>query len=181
MIHVLICDAKTARLFQATPDRKLEEIADFRNYGLKTHERDLVSDRPGRIANPAAHVRQAYEASTSSRQHATQRWLKNLEPTLQSLLAVHNAEALVLVATPRMLSRLKQCCAEAFQGLSIVEVPRDLARLHPSVLAKRLPAAILEARRESLWADAVRRPTLPRITAQRRRGKVGKGRSGAHT
>ena len=71
MFHVIVADAKTVRVFESEAEnRGLGELAVFHNPDAKAHERDLVADRPGRIASSANKARQAYAPKASARQYA---------------------------------------------------------------------------------------------------------------
>ena len=62
MIHALVSDARTVRIFEAAAAvRSIAEIAVFHNEASHWHERDLATDRPGRTINGASRQHQAYE------------------------------------------------------------------------------------------------------------------------
>lgn len=143
MLHILIADRRTVRVLEnAGPGPALTEIAIFRNAAAGRHERDLVSDRPGRVMNVAAGTRQSYEPRTSARLHAMQVWLRELRPSLRELLRSHNNERLLLVASPRMLAELQRQLPPDIRNRVAGTVPLDLVRTPLCVLRGRLQAIL---------------------------------------
>lgn len=87
MIHALVADTRSIRIFAAADRAGAPwEVAVLRNAAAGRHERDLISDRPGRVINGASGRHQAYERKTSAKQHAMQVWLKEIGPSLRELI-----------------------------------------------------------------------------------------------
>ena len=146
MIHAIVADARTVRVFEGSPPgRALAEVAVFRNQAGGHHERDLVSDRPGRVVNSASGARQAYEPKVRASQHVMQRWLRAIGPSLEDLLEVRSSESLVLVASPRMLAQLRKALPVAVRKRVTGEVRLDLAQQPLGELKKRLQPALRAA------------------------------------
>ena len=166
MIHIVIADARTLRIFEsAGSTRTLEEIAVFRNVAAGRHERDLVSDRPGRVVNSAARTPQSYEPRTRARLHSMQAWLRDLRPSLRELLRSRRSEGVVLVAAPRMLGELQRQLPPDIRKQVAGALPLDLARQPLAALKKRLQPAVRAAVRDALHAQPIYRPV---ITERRR-------------
>jgi protein required for attachment to host cells len=125
-------------LESAGPSPKLAEIAVFRNVAAGRHERDLVSDRPGRVINAAAGTRQSFAPRTSARLHSMQVWLKALNPSLRELLQSHDNDSVVLVAAPRMLAELQRQLPPDIRRRVVGTVPLDLVRTPLAALKGRL-------------------------------------------
>ncbi|MDY0065328.1 MAG: host attachment protein [Steroidobacteraceae bacterium] len=159
MLHALVADSKVVRVFAEAGDSTVREVATFRNPNAAPHERDLVTDRPGRTLNTAANVHQAFEPRTSARRLTTQRWLKSLGPQLQAVLAAQNSEGVVLVAAARLLPQLRSSLSPRARTLIRAELARDLTKLPIDSLNKRLQPSLREVRRES----ALQRPRVVRF------------------
>src|SRR5690349_10251534 len=100
MMHALVADTRSIRIFEASGGAGAPwEVAVLRNAAAGRHERDLVSDRPGRVINGASGAPQAYERKASAKQHAMQVWLKEVGPSLRELIESRRSEGLVLVAS----------------------------------------------------------------------------------
>lgn len=146
MIHAIVADARTVRVFEgAPPGGVLAEVAVFRNQAGGHHERDLVSDRPGRVVNSASGAHQAYEPKVRASQHVMQSWLRAIGPSLKDLLEVRSNESLVLVASPRMLAQLRKALPVAVRKRVTGEVRLDLARQPLGEVKKRLQPALRAA------------------------------------
>jgi protein required for attachment to host cells len=143
MIHAIVADARTVRVFEASPrGRALVEVAVFRNQAAGHHERDLVSDRPGRVVNSASGAHQAYEPKVRASQHSMQSWLRAIGPALKEFLETRHNESLVLVAAPRMLAQLRKALPVAVSKRVTSEVRLDLAQHPLGELKKRLLPAL---------------------------------------
>jgi protein required for attachment to host cells len=147
MIHAIVADARTVRIFEGSPaGRALAEVAVFRNQAAGRHERDLVSDRPGRVINAASGAHQAYEPKVRASQHAMQSWLRAIGPSLNGLLEARSNESLVLVASPRMLAQLRKTLPVAVRKRVTSEIRLDLAQHPLGELKKRLQPILRTAR-----------------------------------
>lgn len=142
MIHAIVADARTVRVFEGSPPgRALAEVAVFRNRAAH-HERDLVSDRPGRVINRASGAHQAYEPKVRASQHAMQSWLRTIGPSLRALLEARGNESVVLVASPRMLAQMRKALPAAVSKRVTGELRLDLAHQPLGALKKRLQPAL---------------------------------------
>jgi protein required for attachment to host cells len=156
MIHALVADTRTIRVFEGSPPaRALAEVAVFHNEAAGRHERDLVSDRPGRVINTASGMHQAYEAKTRATRHSMQTWLKAIGAALEDLLQDRSSDGLVLVAAPRMLAQLRKSLPASVCKRVAGELPVDLVRQPLADLKKRVQPALTAAARTMLRAQAV--------------------------
>jgi protein required for attachment to host cells len=164
MFHVLIAGNETVRVYETSPTGgALHELAVFHNQVAHQHERDLVASRPGRVVNRAAGIRQAYDPKVTEKQHQTQRWLKLVGVQLQLLLARARSDALILVASPRMLAELRRHLPVRVRALIHAELARDLAHLPKNMLAQRLQPTLRAAARSALRSQ----PVYRRLPARR--------------
>jgi protein required for attachment to host cells len=143
MLYVLIADNKSARVCQFdVQENTLEELAAFRNVELGRHERDLLSDRPGRVLNGASGIHHSYEPHESARQRLAQRWLKSVGMSLRSLLAGRANDGLILVAAARTLAELRASLPATLRVKVRVEIQRNLVKHSQRDLLKRLRPAL---------------------------------------
>jgi protein required for attachment to host cells len=157
MIHVLVADTRTVRVLEGSTSGTLVEVVTYRNPVLVRHERDLVSDRPGRVTNPAGRKPQTYEPKVSAKRHSTVTWLKAIGTPLQRAVADRNTDGVVLVAAPRTLAQLRKCLPPSLRKLVAAELPLDLARQPLSALRKRLQPTFRAAARKASRAEPVYR------------------------
>lgn len=169
MFHVLIADGMTVRVYETNPTADaLHELAVFHNRVAHQHERDLVTSRPGRVVNRAAGIRQSYDPKVTAKQYQTQRWLKLVGVQLQLLLASQRSDAVILVASPRLLAELRRHLPARVRALIHAEFARDLVHLPQNVLAQRLQPTVRAAARSALRSQ----PVYRRLPARRGRSRM---------
>lgn len=147
MIHALVADTRSIRVFEASGRAAAAptEVAVLRNFDAGRHERDLVSDRPGRVINGASGRHQAFEPKASAMEHAMQVWLKQVGPAIRELIESRHGDAVVLVASPRMLPSLRRSLPASIRKRVAGEVPLDLAKASLADLKRRLRPAMAAA------------------------------------
>lgn len=138
MIHAIVADTRRVRVFEGVSDRAPIELAVFANPAGGKHERDLVSDRAGRVINSASGAHQALQGHTSAKEHALQAWLKEIGEPVRELLEARASTAIVLFAAPRLLPMLKRCLPSSLLRLVHEEVTLDLAHEPSGALRKRI-------------------------------------------
>lgn len=147
MFHIIVADQKVLRVFeQGDADGALRELTVLRNPEAVAHERDLVADRPGRVASSASGSRQTYTPRVSARDIALQRWLKLASRQAATLLAARRSEGCVLAAAPRLLGELRATLPSTMTRRAIVELPRDLAKAPVRDVQRRAQASVQELR-----------------------------------
>lgn len=142
MIHAIVADTRRLRVFEAVDNRAPEEVAVFVNPAGGRHERDLVSDRPGRVINSASGVRQPLASHMSAREHSLQVWLKGVGQPLAELLDERASTGILLFASPRLLPMLRRCLPPSLRGRVRSEMTLDLAHQSSGVLRKRIEPAL---------------------------------------
>ncbi|WP_129781917.1 host attachment protein [Peristeroidobacter soli] len=148
MIHAIVADTRRLRVFEAVADRAPLELAVFANPAGGKPERELVSDRPGRVINSASGAHQALQGHTPAREHALQSWLKDIARPIRELLDARDSTGLILFASPRLLPMLRQCLPASAQRLIHKQVTLDLARQPSGALRKRIEPALRIAEKE---------------------------------
>jgi protein required for attachment to host cells len=150
MIHALVADTRSIRVFEASERAgALWEVAVLRNPDAGRHERDLISDRPGRVINSASGGHQAYDPKVSAREHAMQVWLKQIGPSIRELIESRQGDGVVLVAAPRMLASLRKSLPAGIRKRVAGEMPLDLTKSSVASLKKRLGPAMAAAARKA--------------------------------
>ncbi|HTW75270.1 MAG TPA: host attachment protein [Steroidobacteraceae bacterium] len=121
------------------------------------HERDLVSDKPGRKADRAplhagrrgATAHHATASEPQARRHETQQFVQRIGQSLADGVHAGGIDRLVLVCAPRFLGVLREGLPGAVSALVIHEIHKDLTHQPESALREHLTAEI-EAGRLSL-------------------------------
>lgn len=148
MIHAIVADTRRLRIFEAVPDRAPLELAVFANPAGGKPERELVSDRAGRVINAASGAHQALQGHAPASEHALQLWLKDVAQPIRELLEARDGTALILFASPRLLPMLKRCLPASVQRLVHEEVTLDLARQPSGALRKRIEPTLRATAKE---------------------------------
>ena len=156
MLHIVLADTRSLRILGLTAEGALIEVTAIADAEAAAHERDLGTDRPGRVVNAAAGSRVSLSARHTARAVALQRWLKTIGRQLHDLVSVGQCDGIVLVASSRLLGLLRIALPGEVRRMTLVEVPRDLVKQKARVLEERLRPALMQAR------ERLHFPQLPR-------------------
>lgn len=167
MIHAIVADTRRIRVFEAVSDRAPLELAVFSNPAGGKPERDLVSDRAGRVINTASRAHQALQSHMPAKEHALQVWLKDIGEPVRELLEARATSAIVLFASPRLLPMLMRCLPPSLRRLVHKEVTLDLANQSSGALRKRIEPTMRRVEKEFSRPELTYRPSRIRKRAAR--------------
>jgi protein required for attachment to host cells len=145
ILYALVADSHVLRVLRHDPDaRALDELVTYYNAAARLHERELGSDRPGRVVNGPAGIRQSYTSPSRAGESSLRRWLREL--TRRELLSVcGRGDGLVLVSNAHVLSQLRAGVSTPQYPPILAELPRNLVRQDLTELRKRLAPALRDA------------------------------------
>ena len=136
---VVVCDASRARVFHVGPRRdQWQLVRELEHPEGRAKGRDLVADRPGRKQSGSA-LRPVMEYPTGPHEVESEKFARALARVLESGLAEHAYERLILVAPPHFLGLLRSALHENVAKQVQLSIDKDYAALDPSQLADRLP------------------------------------------
>lgn len=126
---IAVCDGRKAIIFENEGDaeyptfavREVMEHASLAN-------RDLDSDKPGRVRESATTARSAIE-SVDHHDLDEQAFLSEVSNRLEALLATNQLQHLIMVAPPRALGVLRKLYSPALRGAIRAEVDQDLVKV----------------------------------------------------
>lgn len=159
-LRIVVADEANARFYDLDrrtdllPGRAvLQVVASLADPLARLHDRDLKSDRPGRVYDhaPAATGRRGATAhratggERSPREHEAQNFAHRIAAQLQHDHAQGAPANLVLVAAPHFLGLLRKALPEALRRLVTEEVHKDLVHEPPEALQAHLAAALCPA------------------------------------
>jgi protein required for attachment to host cells len=142
--RIVVADQTEARFFDsrgfALP---LLPAGSLRNPGGRMRERDLVSDRPGRVFNSAraahrrrgATTRHASGGEHPARRHLQQVFARRTALELERARQAHRFDRLVVVAPPEFLGRIRAALPAGLRAKLVASIPRDLVHLDADVRA----------------------------------------------
>ncbi len=159
-MRILVADQAEARFYDtegvAGPLSKAGEMLDPKAH---LHDRDLVSDRPGRVFDHApaqsrrrgAVARHGTGSEQTPRKHEASSFAHRIAAQLESDLRAGQYDRLVVMAGPGFLGLLRQALPRSVQGVIAAEVPKDLVHQSGPDVLDHLPP---EAFRHALRNDA---------------------------
>ena len=143
--RVLVADTRHAKLFELeTPKSSLRFVDAIENPHTGKHERDLVSDAPGRLMTRSGGGTRstALVPHSGHKQHAVTQFARLLARRLSSEARADKDAGLVLVAAPRFMAELQEHLSQATRKRVIKELRRDLVDAPRLDLQRRVAAAV---------------------------------------
>lgn len=145
--RVVVADQAEARFYDYTRKGPMRPAGTLANANARLHDRDLKSDRPGRLfdrAPPAMGRRGAGSRhSTSSRQspreHEAEVFARSVVAELGKGLRAGSFDEIVLMAGPSFLGTLRAVMPKGLRESIVAEVPKDLVHEPVSALRAHLP------------------------------------------
>ncbi|MDZ7828628.1 MAG: host attachment protein [Halofilum sp. (in: g-proteobacteria)] len=138
-IWVLVADGARARLFSAErPRGALVEHSEYANPSDRQHERDLVSDAPGRGNKAADGSRYAMEEPDAKKEMA-RRFARDLAEILRKGRINRKYARLYLVAPPAFLGVLRETLDDVTADHVVESFAKDFVQETPEAIRRHLP------------------------------------------
>lgn len=135
---IAVCDGSKALLIR-NDGRGI--VPNFQTQEVYAHEtpanRDLATDRPGRLQETATAARSSIEPTDYHRQEEED-FLKKVAARLGEIAATSPARHIVIVAPPRALGVLRKAYSTALQAAVSAEIDQDLVHLPVPEIERRL-------------------------------------------
>jgi protein required for attachment to host cells len=134
-VRILIADQSEARFQDCIGGtRPVARAQALLNGSAHHHERDLGTDRPGRIfsGHPRVHgqrtaaVRHSAGEENTARRHALEGFVRRIVAELERARIANEFQRLVLVAAPAMLGRLRRALTPALRARLAGSVAKDI-------------------------------------------------------
>lgn len=136
---ILAADNSRARIFTIErPRGPLIEYSTYDNPDARKHERELVTDRPGREADPGGYARSAFEGP-SAKAESGERFARELGQVLEKGRTSGQFKRLYLIAAPHFLGSLRESLDAATRRCVQDEIAKDVAHERPERIRKHLP------------------------------------------
>ena len=129
-VWVLVADASRARVFAAENrvGSELEEVTDRLHPESRLHNRDLVSDRPGRAGDRGTEARSAVEEDGGPKGQEAAAFARELAGMLAEAAGKGTFEHLVLCAPPAFMGELREKLDDGVRQRVSLEGTKDLTR-----------------------------------------------------
>jgi protein required for attachment to host cells len=150
-VRVVVADESEARFYDlagaAAPLRLCGRVT---NPAARLHDRDLKSDRPGRVYNraPTTPGRRGSVSHHSTggerrpRVQQAQRFARRIAQELEQAQQQDRFDRLVLMAGPRFLGTLRTALRKSLRDA--IEVPKDLVHQGEGAVREHLPGEVFQ-------------------------------------
>ena len=151
-IRIVVADQAEARFYDMhIPGKSLRLTGRLLDPSARLHERDLVSDRPGRVFDRAplsagrrgAMAHHDTGGERSARRYAAVAFARRIGRQLDLARRQGRFERLVLMANPRFLGMLRQVLPPQLGECVAAVVPKDLVHQGEGALRAHLPEEAL--------------------------------------
>jgi protein required for attachment to host cells len=148
-IRILVADQSEARFYDAqSPHASLKLIGTISNPTAHLHDRDLKSDRPGRVVASTRSGAGGHSAAThhsvgserSPRKLEAQRFAGRIADELEISLQKHQFDRLIVMAGAPFLGTLRAALPKSMRAHIVAEVAKDLVHQTDDAVREHLPA-----------------------------------------
>ena len=145
-MYIAVADSAGCRLFAADePTGPLRELEDLSHPEARLHERDLVSDLPGRAFDSMGAGRHAMEVQVSPKKQEAINFAGRIAERLEAGRTNNEFDKLALVAAPEFLGLLRDKLSAPLRGLVTHEIGKNLVREDARTIRARLPEKLFPA------------------------------------
>jgi len=146
-IRVLVADQSEACLFNLGPGRSLDPVGRLTDPLAHLHDRDLVSDRPGRKFDRApltpgrrgATAHHSTGGEHSALRHEAAEFARRIAAELERTHARGEFEGLILMSGPPFLGLLREALPASIRATLLSEVTKDLVHQGIDSIIEHLP------------------------------------------
>jgi protein required for attachment to host cells len=126
-LRIVVADRAEAVFYDATSLRtRPKEVARISDPDARLHDRDLVSDRPGRSYESYGGARHAIERENDPRHREAVRFARRIARRLDEARRKDEFEQLVVVAGPPFLGLLREEFSRPTKARVVQEIRKDL-------------------------------------------------------
>jgi protein required for attachment to host cells len=153
--RILLADQGTARFYDVGgPGNPLKLVSELTSSAAHLHDRDLKSDKPGRVFSTAgagshrrgAVVHHSTGGEETPRRHIAHSFASQIVSELEEAHSERKFDELVVIAGPRFIGLIRSVMPKRLAALVKVEVVRDLVHEPESVIREYLPVQVISAR-----------------------------------
>ena len=128
--YILVADGARARLYANHGIGKgLQPVSGATHKAdLHHHDRDFLTDKPGRAFNSVGSGRSAMEPPTEWHRFEKHKFAREMAKVLDAAAASKAFDRLILVAPPATLGDLRTELSDATRKMVTAELPKDLTR-----------------------------------------------------
>lgn len=136
---LVVANSSSAKIYKIGHKQTLVELEMLEHPESRLHNRDLVSDKPGRDFESVGHARHAVAPRTWPQQQEMINFAKQLGDHLEQALTIGSYEKLYIAASPTMLGLLRNAFHPNTAKHVSGEVDKDMTHLKPDEIVKQIP------------------------------------------
>lgn len=136
---LVVANSSSAKIYKVGHKQTLVELEVFDHPESRLHNRDLVSDRPGRDFESMGNTRHAMEPRVWPQQQQVINFAKQLADHLEQALHKGEYEKIYIAATPTMLGQLRGSFHPNTTKHVAGEVDKDMTHMTPDEIIKNVP------------------------------------------
>ena len=142
--YILVADGARARLYANHGVGKgLQPVSGATHKAnLHRHDREILTDKPGRTYNSVGQNRSAIEPHTEWHRFEKHKFAREMAKVLDAAADSKSFDRLILVAPPATLGDLRTEISDATRKMVTAEVPKDLTRHAEQELPQHLGAVL---------------------------------------
>ena len=141
---LVIADSARARILSYSSGNELQEVAELLHPASRSHEREMVTDRGGRVFDRQGPGRHAMSENVSPKQHEAWKLCNELAAELDTARAKNLFDRLVLVAAPSFLGGLRKALPAPTLRTVVCELDQDLVKFDVNQIREHLPPDALD-------------------------------------
>ena len=146
-IRIVVADEAEAIFYDtASLQERPSEVARISDPVARLHERELVSDRPGRGHASVGGARHAMEREHEPRRHEAARFARRISRRLDAARRRGEFEELIVVAGPPFLGVMRRELSRPTRDCVVHEIRKDLVHGPVEALHRCLPGSAAELR-----------------------------------
>ena len=146
-IRLLVADQSEARFYELRPHNSVELVGHMVDPVARLHDRDLVSDRPGRKFDRApliagrrgATAHHATGGEQSARRHEAEVFARRIAAELEQAHRRGDFEGLIVMSGPVFLGLLREALPQSVRATLVAEVGKDLVHQSVEAIIRHLP------------------------------------------
>jgi protein required for attachment to host cells len=140
---ILAAESARARIFSVSGrGGKLREVEDFSHPQARLHDRELTSDLPGRSFDSLGQGRHGMEPTTSPHEHEAQIFATEIARHLDRARHEGSFDALIIVAPPKFLGRLRPQLSKPVQDALVGEIDKNLVDADGETIAEQVSSLL---------------------------------------
>jgi len=146
--YVVVADSAIAKLFSvAGKTGELVLVENLVSPDARVHNRELLSDKPGRVFDIKGEGRHSTDSDRSPKQQISIRFASEVADRIERDFREKRFDQLYLIAEPQFLGLLKKSIAHEIENVISESIPKNLTRHDLESIREVLP--------QRLWSGVI--------------------------